>query len=180
MCFRYRLFFFLPNELPIKFPSLPFYIQIPWKILLLLRFFSYIKIYPIDFWIISLIIRSMFQFLNYRNEGTNDDGIVRFSVFLPYATRSKKEKKRFWFGKCWKIFKLSKWRDKRWRNRSILDVSSICNAFKKGKKKGRILIWKMLKNGENVYYDLPRARYAKGGNWKQVCYSILAVALSRE
>lgn len=133
------IFFFLPNELPIKFPSLPFYIQIPWKILLLLRFFSRIKIYPIDFWIISLIIRSMFQFLNYRNEGTNDDGIVRFSVFLPYATRSKKGKRRdeFWFGKCWKI-------------------------------------------GENVYYDLPRARYAKGGNWKQVCYSILAVALSRE
>ena len=51
---------------------------------------------------------------------------------------------------------------------------------KKGEKKGRILIWKMLKNGENVYYDLPRARYAKGGNWKQACYSILAVALSRE
>ena len=35
------------------------------------------------------------KFLNYRNEGTNDDGIARFSMFLPYATRSKKEKKGF-------------------------------------------------------------------------------------
>ena len=32
------------------------------------------------------------KFLNYRNEGTNDDGIARFSVFLPYATRQKRGK----------------------------------------------------------------------------------------
>lgn len=70
----------------------------------------------------------MFQFLNYRNEGTNDDGIVRFSVFLPYATRQKRGKE----GTNFDLENVEKWRKRLLRSAS-------CKIRQRGKLEAGLL-----------------------------------------